>query len=531
MKRIVIIILILVNLYVIGLLLLRALETKPKEHFQSRNVLSNRTSLNENSGTTTSSTVVTPLEVEGGSITLYNVNNLFEKFYEVSGTDLENCVNGNNCLVDEDCSSNQECLDLFNEGASKCYNFIEQPSFELESENNSYISLENTDTQNFSFEFGVVLKNADTRKTILSTRNNLWSIYNENKAIYLGITDMLNPESGQDRIKLSTLQIQCYKFYKIQINLTQRKIVVNFNEQPSSTEAFFKLTECTTNLECHNGECNRGRCVYLTDEYHFGKSENDYFDMFIGSIRIIQNTSESNQESQSSNSNECRFHGADFKNKQLCLETCYSEGCEDYYCEDECNNVPVCEFETIGRHSIDCVQECIKNNDCTSEFCIEKCENCAPNCPWNKKMNSYDDFDSQYFDPLGKPSPLKLTLNTISTDGTKVSVRWRTPFEGKSPIKGYMSYLYRTFNKSEGVKINKISLKNCNVVCEYIIKDLIPNETYTLGIKSYNDIGLSRTSNLLTFKASITNINMDLRIEEDVSDNDLGDFNYCNVPN
>ena len=142
MKRIVIIILILVNLYIIGLLILKALETKPKEHFQSRNVLSTRSSLNENenSGTTTSSTVVTPLEVEGGSITLYNVNNLFEKFYEVSGTDLENCVNGNNCLVDEDCSSNQECLDLFNEGASKCYNFIEQPSFELESENNSYIS-------------------------------------------------------------------------------------------------------------------------------------------------------------------------------------------------------------------------------------------------------------------------------------------------------------------------------------------------------------------------------------------------------
>ena len=95
-----------------------------------------------------------------------------------------------------------------------------------------------------------------------------------------------------------------------------------------------------------------------------------------------------------------------------------------------------------------------------------------------------------------------------------------------------MSYLYKTFNKSEGVKINKISLKNCDPpTCEYILKDLIPNETYTLGLKSYNDIGLSRTSNLLTFKASITNINMDLRIEEEVSDNDIGDFNYCNVEN
>ena len=103
-------------------------------------------------------------------------------------------------------------------------------------------------------------------------------------------------------------------------------------------------------------------------------------------------------------------------------------------------------------------------------------------------------------------------------------------------IRGYISYLYKTFNKSEGVKVNKISPDNCignenQKKCEFILHDLIPNETYTLGIKSYNAIGMSAMSNLVTFKASVTNINMDLRIEEEVDDYDVGDFNYCNIDN
>jgi hypothetical protein len=189
----------------------------------------------------------------------------------------------------------------------------------------------------------------------------------------------------------------------------------------------------------------------------------------------------------------------------------------------------MCEFVTMGRHSVDCIQECIRNNDCDADFCIDKCENCAPFCPWNKKIVK-NDFDSQYFDPKGKPSPIKLLLNTISTDGTKISVRWRTPYEGKAKINGYISYLYKTFNKSEGVKINKINETTCNNSnCEYIVKDLTPNETYTIGIKSFNDIGLGKISNLITFKANVTNINMNLDIEPDISDSSIGDFNYCNV--
>jgi hypothetical protein len=229
----------------------------------------------------------------------------------------------------------------------------------------------------------------------------------------------------------------------------------------------------------------------------------------------------------------CEFYGGKFKNKRLCLEKCNDQAtCNKVDCDRECSDISICEFETVGRHSIDCIQECVKNNDCTPNFCIQQCENCAPNCPWNKKDDSEVDFDSQYFDSRGRPSPLKLTLNTISTDGTKAGFRWRKPFQGRAPLKGFLSYLYKTFNKSEGVKVNKINIFNCaGKTCEYILKDLTPNETYTLGIKSFNNIGLSRTSNLITFKANTTNISMDFSLDQEVDDNDVGEYNYCNIEN
>ena len=50
---------------------------------------------------------------------------------------------------------------------------------------------------------------------------------------------------------------------------------------------------------------------------------------------------------------------------------------------------------------------------------------------------------------------------------------------------------------------------------QYILSELIPNETYTLGIKAYNNLGLGGISNFISFKANVTNINMDLSIDTD----------------
>ena len=122
-----------------------------------------------------------------------------------------------------------------------------------------------------------------------------------------------------------------------------------------------------------------------------------------------------------------------------------------------------------------------------------------------------------------------VTLKNVSTDGSKATLSWRPPYEGKLPIKGYISYLYKTFNKSEAVKVNKINIVNCISKCEFVLKELTPNETYTFSIKAYNDIGLGKMSNLLTFKASVMNLNIDIHIEQDVDENSIGDFKYCDI--
>ena len=100
----------------------------------------------------------------------------------------------------------------------------------------------------------------------------------------------MNSENS-DVIKISNIQLQCYKFYKLKINTTQRKIVVNFNEESSSHDAFFKIKECVTNFDCLNSDCNLNKCVFKTDEYLFGRYNEDYYDMFIGAISIKEDTS------------------------------------------------------------------------------------------------------------------------------------------------------------------------------------------------------------------------------------------------
>lgn len=545
MKRIITIFLILLILVLITVFLVKHIENK--EHFQDMSdpmitepmmsepmmsdpMMSDPVPTISGSGTIETSRatdIVEELPISGGTLNLHNIENILDKFYEVPAKDNTNCQNTNTCETELECGTNQECVDLHNNGDNKCYDVNNVRSFELESENRSFISFtQQLSSAPLTIKFSFVLKNANNLKYIMSCRSNSWAIFNENNDLFLEIIG--NNNSGNDKMKINNLPLECYKYYTINLEVTDKAISTSFNNY--LVNASFKPPSCTINSDCSNGKCggelNNRMCVLDHDTFFIGKYQNQYADIYIGNIEF-------DRKEVPAIGPGCEFYGGNYKNKRLCLEKCKDQAnCGDVDCDRECSEVSICEFETIGRHSIDCIQECIKNNDCTPNFCIQKCENCSPNCPWNKKDESEIDFDSQYFDSRGRPSPLKLTLNTISTDGTKASFRWRTPFQGRAPLKGFLSYLYKTFNKSEGVKINKINISNCaGKTCEYILKDLTPNETYTLGIKSFNNIGLSRTSNLITFKANTTNISMDFSLDQEVDDNDIGEYNYCNIEN
>ena len=91
--------------------------------------------------------------------------------------------------------------------------------------------------------------------------------------------------------------------------------------------------------------------------------------------------------------------------------------------------------------------------------------------------------------------------------------------------------MYKTFEKSEGIRINKIDNECTSYTknCEYLIEDLSANETYSINIKAYNSYGLGKSSNTITFKPDIKKINRNYDMEDKIKDMEVGSFNYCNA--
>ena len=50
-------------------------------------------------------------------------------------------------------------------------------------------------------------------------------------------------------------------------------------------------------------------------------------------------------------------------------------------CDSLCQFTPKCEFVNSGRHTEDCIQLCIANNDCDANHCNDQCRNCGQSCP------------------------------------------------------------------------------------------------------------------------------------------------------
>ena len=440
------------------------------------------------------------------------------------------------CTADEDCKgTGEKCLTI--DSSKECVKQTTIKAYELKSEKTHFIELpiEPTrdyspkhNTANFKFSFNFVLKNATTKKYIIHSKSKRWGLYYEDGDIYLVVFEMKGGKKVEsESLKINSSTIFSYQLYRCTINTFDDRVIAVFDTQSDSKEIFFKDFPCKSDGSCDGGEECSGeignkKCLIKNgdnaESYYFGTKDisgtkEDYTDMYIGEFKYLSTAST------------CDFYPDTYKNKRKCIADCKKTNCAN--CTTLCKDVPVCEFEPMGRHSIDCIQHCIKNVDCTAAFCKQKCEgNCGTACPWSGKQD-VESYDSQYYDKDGKPSALKIILANTSTDGTKVTIKWRPAYPGKMPVEGYMSYLYKTFKKSEAVKINKINKDICSEFCEYVISDLQPNETYTFGVKAYNNIGLGQMSNLVTFKAEVTSLTFDLNIDYEVDANDVGSYNYC----
>ena len=119
-------------------------------------------------------------------------------------------------------------------------------------------------------------------------------------------------------------------------------------------------------------------------------------------------------------------------------------------------------------------------------------------------------------------------LTNKSYDGKKISIRWKPPYEGNSPILDYVLLLYKPSNVKFGVILNKINTYHCNKYCEYTIDFLLEqNQTYALGIRARNSFGIGELSNIITFTTKPRLINTDILGDIEYTDYTLNDDNVC----
>jgi len=174
-----------------------------------------------------------------------------------------------------------------------------------------------------------------------------------------------------------------------------------------------------------------------------------------------------------------------------------------------------CKFDSenyFSKNSVDCISRCLKWG-CSNDECRNQCNNCGEKCYWKKTESMNENIPN-------------ITVKNISYDGKRAYIRWK--FNNiDNDILGFVSVIYKTQKKNEGVSLNKIKLLNCNKYCTYIIDGLEPSVDYTVGVKSYNKDGVSRMSNLVKFKTIKANINTKNLSEVVVSDYDVGNFKRC----
>ena len=172
------------------------------------------------------------------------------------------------------------------------------------------------------------------------------------------------------------------------------------------------------------------------------------------------------------------------------------------------NNVFVILFTPLLNFSslFNCVNKCTLEKGCDYLKCQNICEACVDNdsCPWVKEVEVQKTPDiadiplqpPPRFDDKGRPLAPKVKMTVL--DG-KVKLNWFRPAPGTEPIEAYMSFLYKTMNKSEGIKITMVPFPSCED-CVHILDGLDRDTLYSVGIRAYNKNGMGEMSNILTFK-------------------------------
>ena len=397
---------------------------------------------------------------------------------------------------------------------------------------NSYIKMPH-DLNKFTLSFILYLENVNKKQTII---DNDWQLIVENANLLLTHKNekilLDKPLNSKEFIHIAVKQqnneltlfldgIQTSKTFetkfKTKDNIIFGKHSNNINFVHGIIgELSLSSTLLTTDELCkQHDSCGIGSCSYITD----GSSRDECF-----------------QNCMASKDKEC--------NETSCSNKCYNR--------DTSNWKPQCEFKPYGTDVFNCIDMCSTKKNCNYNDCGQLCNNCKDidNCPW--KIPEEDEPEENPFKPdiildtKGKPQPPKIKVTPFNG---KLLIEWNrpkkyieVPVSSKTPntpveepnettvsgnnettvsgnkeeskknevaykkkivyddsIMAYVCIMFKTTKKNDGINLSMVPYPN-KKKCSYVVDKLSEDELYTVGIRAYNNKGLSKLSNLISTK-------------------------------
>tara|TARA_B100000989_G_C19528670_1_gene468363 strand:+ start:255 stop:941 length:687 start_codon:yes stop_codon:yes gene_type:complete len=160
-----------------------------------------------------------------------------------------------------------------------------------------------------------------------------------------------------------------------------------------------------------------------------------------------------------------------------------------------------CDFKATGNSPIDCINRCHLPG-CSYLNCERICNKCVEDkekCPWDPDIDLIKGGKKRKKDTFRVNSAPSAPKIGVSTTYGKAKIFFKRPDPKKANINGYVYYLFKTFNKNEGVTMGLMPSKKCNT-CEKVFDKLDSETEYSISVRGFNNNGLGKMSNIVMFK-------------------------------
>ena len=159
-----------------------------------------------------------------------------------------------------------------------------------------------------------------------------------------------------------------------------------------------------------------------------------------------------------------------------------------------------CDYKAAGNGPLDCMNKCTDNPKCSYLSCENICNKCVVDkkrCPWDPEEVFFKKGNVDMRNKANE-TPQSPKINVTTTYG-KAKLKFKRPESLDFSIHGYISYIFKTFNKNEGVTMGLMPVNQCTS-CEKVFEKLDTDTAYSVSVRGYNQNGLGEMSNIVMFK-------------------------------